>query len=147
MGRGELGGRQGQAAQGDHAMSTRCNIHFCAGREVRANIYRHQNGYPSLPDPGGVDADLKEFFAAVREQCGAVGKDPERLATQYVVWQAAIYAEHEAELRGHPLRPLSFLSVYVVTEDAGGIEYVWTVRCDERDAEGLPVVTWEKILR
>lgn len=112
-------------------MSTRCNIHFTyAGRdEVEANVYRHSDGYPD-----GVLPDLEKFFEAVEAQTSDTRfNDPTYLAAKFVVWQAGEYARMGAYnyLTGKTgeVKPLDFLSVGVMTRDAGDGEYIYTVEC------------------
>lgn len=117
-------------------MSTRCNIHFTdRSGEVYANIYRHSDGYPE-----GVLPDLEKFFADVAAQVPGDTRfsDPEFLAAKYVVWEAWQMAGIQA---ADPLQvaPLAFISVGIMTQDAGDAAYIYTVACH---SDGQPVVTY-----
>lgn len=114
-------------------MSTRCNIHFDQEGETIANIYRHSDGYPEAVLP-----DLQEFFAAVQEQTlDTRFSDPSYLAAKFVVWQAERFSRSG--------RPLNFLSLGIVNEDAKDGEWVYTVHCHNKWNEpGFPKVTHRK---
>jgi hypothetical protein len=119
-------------------MSTRCNIHFTQGEKVRANIYRHSDGYPE-----GVLPDLDRFFEAVEKQTNGDTRfnDPEYLAAKYVVWQANEYAAYSmnAMVDTGKVRMLDFLSVGVTMQDASDGEYVYDVACE---GSGRPKVSY-----
>ena len=123
-------------------MSTRCNIHFnYSDGTVAANIYRHCDGYPD-----GVLPDLARFFQDVQDQTDDTRfNDPPYLAAKFVVWQAAKNAESQAfdyrtgKIDPSKIRPLNFISLGVVSQDAGDGEYVYEVTATTNG--GLPVVT------
>lgn len=125
-------------------MSTRCNIHFGEVRDTfvtEANIYRHSDGYPE-----GVLPDLEQFFADVESQTSDHRySDPSYLAAKFVVWQAAQNAAIQAyDYRtGKPgeVKPLDFISLGIVSRDAGDGEYIYEVNCSKLDAKGRPTVT------
>lgn len=139
-------------------MSTRSTTHFCYGDETQAIIYRHPDGYPE-----GHGRDLQRFFADVEAQTADTRyTDPSYLAAKLVVWLAGEFAvnyvsEAEAERQGivkeweeapvawgdtraMPGQPLDFLSVGVMKQDPGDIEYRYKVHCDRKDAAGRPEV-------
>lgn len=129
-------------------MSTRATVHFTFGQQAGAHseaiIYRHSDGYPESMLP-----DLEGFFAAVQAQTADTRfTDPSYLAAKYVVWLAAQFARKLVAVGDTyeyvQTEPLDFLSVGVVTEDPGDIEYRYTVHCDQKDDEGRPVVTVEE---
>lgn len=99
-------------------MSTRASIHFCdsTGKTV-AIVFRHTDGYPE-----GLGRDLRDFFAAVEAQTSDTRfSDPSMLAARWVVYDAQQMA------RGGNL---DFLSVRIVLEDSGDIEYRYKVICN-----------------
>lgn len=127
-------------------MSTRCNIHFCYGDgTVEANVYRHSGGYPD-----GVLPDLDRFFTAVEEQTDGDTRfgDPAYLAAKFVVWQAAEnawdYDWSKADGPRVKAPPLKFLSVGIVSRDAGDGEFVYTLTCS---GNGRPAVTYAPVNR
>jgi hypothetical protein len=112
-------------------MSTRCNIHFAQNGETKANIYRHCDGYPE--GPSGVLADLEKFFDAVEAQTNDSRFDhPTYLAAKFVVWQASQNCRT-------PDKPLNFISLGIVNNDAEDGQYTYTVHCDDY---GRPTVTY-----
>jgi hypothetical protein len=123
-------------------MSTRCNIHFAyvSGPPV-ANVYRHSDGYPE-----GVLPDLDKFFAAVEAQTSDTRfSDPSYLAAKFVVWQAGRSAKLEAydwrtSTQGE-VKPLAFLGVGIMSQDAEDAEYIYTVICR---GSGRPEVTYRE---
>lgn len=121
-------------------MSTRCNIHFTDRTgEVEANIYRHGDGYPE-----GVLPDLEKFFAAVEAQTRDTRyNDPSYLAAKFVVWQAWESAQAWAGVFSDSAAPapLAFLSVGIMSQDAGDGAYVYTVTCH---GDGRPTVTYRE---
>lgn len=124
-------------------MSTRANIHFnYRNGETAANIYRHGDGYPD-----GVLPDLDKFFTAVEEQTEDTRfSDASYLAAKFVVWQAGENAKMRAyDFRtGQPgeVKPLDFLSVGIMSEDADDGEYVYEVT---ETGNGRPTVTHRKV--
>jgi len=116
-------------------MSTRSTTHFYyAGQDKpKAIVYRHPDGYPE-----GAGADLLKFI----DECKALHDprfgDPSYLAAKYVVFLADIFnyaysLGPEGYGKKRPASRLEFLSVGVVMEDPGDIEYRYVVTCD-----GLP---------
>ena len=140
-------------------MSTRTNIHFNHGADIRANIYRHSDGYPGKVKNGvateyGVLQDLLKFFRILKAEVpdSRMGH-AEYLAAKFLVWQsreltqyARVYKPAEGPVGedGYgPTHPLQFLGVSPCIHDHGDIEYVYEVDCDNRDDEGFPVVRWK----
>lgn len=140
-------------------MSTRCVINFGTDGEVEAKIYRHSDGYPD-----GVLPDLQEFFAEVERQTSDTRfNDPCYLAAKFVAWQSRQYALTQAQatvMRQNKLQDwpaanhgsvqryltehyLDFLSVGVMMENPGDIEYEYFVDCDSRGSDGRPEVTYK----
>lgn len=119
-------------------MSTRCNIRFLDGNNrVVANIYRHSDGYPDTEH--GVLHDLKQFFSDVEAQTkDRRFLDPSYLAAKFVVWQAL-------KNGNDPTRPLDFISLGIVSENAGDGEFVYDVDCEVPDADGRPIVSWRSV--
>lgn len=139
-------------------MSTRSTTHFISGGKTRAIVYRHPDGYPE-----GHGVDLQRFFADVEEQAQDTRfNDASYLAAKLVVWLADMFADKtmtrtEADEARVPIlenaykmgdteyvrvkaRMLDFLSVGVMMEDPGDIEYRYEVDCDAKDEKGRPVV-------
>jgi hypothetical protein len=107
-------------------MSTRSTTHFKHGDELVAIVYRHTDGYPD-----GAGADICGFL----DQCASLSdsrfSDPSYLAAKYVVFLADKFNWTHSYKAG-PIRPqskLEFLSVGVVMEDPGDIEYRYEVDC------------------
>ena len=126
-------------------MSTRCTIHFHWGhdKEVEAIVYRHSDGYPE-----GILPDLQQFFADVVKQTNDTRfNDPSYLAAKYVVWQANQYARRYDFETGEYVKGamLNFLSVGVLMQDPGDIEYRYHIHCGELDTNGYPEVTHESV--
>lgn len=124
-------------------MSTRSTTHFVSGYEQtpEAIIYRHSDGYPE-----GHGRDLSLFFQAVEEQTeDRRFTDPSYLAAKLVVWLADRFAQrYEHTANGYEYvksQPLDFLSVGVVQEDPGDIEYRYVVDCGRLDAAQRPTIT------
>lgn len=123
-------------------MSTRATIHFMrpGAEKPTAIIYRHGDGYPE-----GLGKDLKKFVAEVKKQCadsmgGMRFNDASYLAAKWVVWDAAQMAKYSVEKKGDPIQPLNFISVGIVDQDPGDIEYRYTVVCD-----GKPTISHEAV--
>ena len=113
-------------------MSTRCTTHFTYQNETKpeAIIYRHSNGYPS-----GAGVDLLRFLDEVNKLSDKRFNDPSYLAAKYVVFLADMFnTSNESRL--------DFLSVGVVAQDPGDIEYRYVVNCSNG---GRPVVKCYKV--
>ena len=109
-------------------MSTRATIHFkdSVSAKPTAIIYRHSDGYPE-----GLGADLQAFVAQVKANCPDTRfTDAAYLAAKWVVYDADLHKRGEHQL--------SFLSVGVVNEDPGDIEYRYWVICN-----GTPTIFCE----
>lgn len=124
-------------------MSTRSTTHFTYKGVVQAIIYRHTDGYPS-----GAGADIDRFFAAVEEQTKDTRfTDPNYLAAKYVVFLANEFAwtyKPDPQANGWTQvksNQLDFLSVGVVMEDPGDIEYRYIIDCGNLTEDGRPSVT------
>ena len=113
-------------------MSTRATVHFCWDEKTTgAIVYRHCDGYPD-----GLGKDLKTFLKEVKDNVQDTRfNDPHYLAAKFVVWQAGKYAKKH---------PLDFLSIGIMLEDAGDIEYKYSVICDGSNNK-LPKIITEKI--
>ena len=121
-------------------MSTRSTTHFVDSTGTIAIIYRHSDGYPE-----GAGRDLISFLV----ECAALPdprlNDPSYLAAKYVVFLANMFnsslernASGEYARVPHKSR-LDFLSVGVMSEDPGDIEYRYVVNCG-KIKKGLPEV-------
>lgn len=133
-------------------MSTRATIHFeevqthefvdDARKELAepvthtsAIVYRHSDGYPE-----GLGDDLSKFIQAVRQLRDTRLSDPSYLAAKWVVFDAVAYQEMmDSIYKDKPdtytklygdRNPLAFLSVGIVQQDPGDIEYRYHVNCD-----------------
>jgi len=110
-------------------MSTRGTVHFCYGGKTQAIVYRHSDCYPD-----GLGEDLKTFLKEVQDNVADTRfSDPNYLAAKFVVWQAGQYAHQH---------PLNFLSIGIMLEDPGDIEYRYKILC-ENDA--MPEIKIEKV--
>jgi len=113
-------------------MSTRSTTWFVYGENYGENkkptaiIYRHPDGYPE-----GAGVDILRFL----EECSKLPdprfSDPSYLAAKYVVFLADMfnytYTGHGEHKR--PESRLQFISVGVVNQDPGDIEYRYVVNC------------------
>jgi hypothetical protein len=124
-------------------MSTRATIHFVhkKGDKPAAIVYRHGDGYPD-----GLGKDLQDFFREVKRQCeGGMGgcrfDDPYYLSAKWVVWDAGQMAKYSQSFNKPDavIQPLNFLSVGIMMEDPGDIEYRYTVICNVSDRGRPPV--------
>jgi hypothetical protein len=148
-------------------MSTRSTCHFVSGDYKPAIIYRHSDGYPE-----GAGTDIKTFLKLVKDTVADTRfNDPAYLAAKYVVWLSGQFAEPteeaiaqyaadnsldlkdfrtrwearlECQRRGL-VNKLNFLSVGIMSEDPGDIEYRYIVDCNKFDDNGLPIVTCENV--
>jgi len=110
-------------------MSTRATVHFQGYGVTQAIVYRHSDGYPE-----GLGEDLNIFFTEVEKLKDKRFNDPTYLAAKFVVWQAGQYTK--------PDSPLDFLSIGVMTEDPGDIEYRYLLACKD---DKPPKITIEKV--
>lgn len=124
-------------------MSTRSTTHFIgSGGRLVANIYRHSDGYPE-----GHGADLSRFLDDVEAQTQDTRfGEPSYLAAKLVVWLAREFAvsyettDGQFEITSHAdKRPLDFLSVGIMSEDPGDIEYIYEVDT-ENLVDGRPTI-------
>ncbi len=128
-------------------MSTRSTTHFVddncnnfAGPKPRnvmkpeAIVYRHMDGYVA-----GAGRDLYRFFRAYGCRAGRPmsAYDAQALAAKYVVWLAGEYTADDAS-------PLDFMSVYLMRQDPGDIQYRYTINAARVDADGNPRVMVEE---
>jgi hypothetical protein len=123
-------------------MGTRCSINFYnhGSDEPDAIIFRHWDGYPSAAGQSIVD-----FFDAIDVQAADDRRynDATILASRFVVHLAREFARGprdpdngDWEYVSHAdERPLDFLSVRVMREEAGDIEFRYRVQCGSN--EGL----------
>ena len=134
-------------------MSTRSTTHFVwtasnGEEQTDAIIYRHSDGYPS-----GAGADLLRFFEEVEASTDDHRySDGSYLAAKYVVFLARQFAasyemkDGAFERTSHAdTKPYDFLSVGVVMEDPGDIEYRYFVDCSKLDDKSRPTVTVQEV--
>lgn len=122
-------------------MSTRCTTHFVYGNRLTAIVYRHSDGYPD-----GAGKDLLKFFEECSKLQDSRFGDPSYLAAKYVVFLAQMFSVdyvYDEELKKYNEIPkknrLEFLSVGIVMEDPGDIDYRYVVDCSELDPKtGFP---------
>ncbi len=116
-------------------MSTRSTASFVypgSHDKPEAIIYRHSDGYP---EAAGVD--LKRFIQEVSELPDSRFSDPSYLAAKYVVWLAGMFNKY-----GSTDNPMDFISVGVVSQNPGDIEYRYVVECNsDFGGEDTPEVT------
>lgn len=114
-------------------MSTRSVTSFCHKNRVVANIYRHYDGFPST---AGVD--IKNFLQQVAVEVNDTRfTDPSYLAAKYVVFLADLF--HDGGVNNN-LSKFNFLSVGIVQDIPGDVEYLYKVDCSNIDANGFPVI-------
>jgi hypothetical protein len=130
-------------------MSTRCTINFGTGKRIESKVYSHCDG-----SPDSVGQTLRKFFAAVRADTADVRfDDASMLAARFVVFlanQTACLQQAAAAWKpGTPLavparadRMLDFLSVRILMENPGDIEFEYFVDSAKRSKDGCPVVTY-----
>ena len=114
-------------------MSTRSTTHFLSAGADKptAIIYRHPDGYPE-----GAGADILDFLDQCAELSDSRFNDPSYLAAKYVVFLADMfnYSYHLDNLdKTRPKSRLDFISVGVVDEDPGDIDYRYVITCHGRD--------------
>lgn len=128
-------------------MSTRSTTHFVYGLKAKpeAIIYRHSDGYPEA-----AGKDLLRFLMEVAETVQDTRfTDASYLAAKYVVFLAREFSvEYDWSTDPMTTKPkasrLDFISVGVVNEDPGDIEYRYIVDCDDQSA-GRPAVWVETV--
>ena len=128
-------------------MSTRATVHFKNWGKTQAIIYRHSDGYPTK---GGLKDDLKKFLKEIKDNLEDNRFDDAcYLAAKFVVWQAAEYVasgeKYSFNRKMTPFHKCDFLSIGVMMDDPGDIEYRYTVDCDKQDKNGYPKITWTKV--
>lgn len=123
-------------------MSTRCTTHFIYGSDKKptAIIYRHSDGYPE-----GAGRDLLAFLKECQQLRDPRLSDPSYLAAKYVVFLADMFNHHYDWKAKEPIQvrndsKLDFLSVGIVQDDPGDIEFRYIVNCGKFDADKLPAV-------
>lgn len=118
-------------------MSTRAVVHFREGGATIAMVYRHPDGYPE-----GLGQDLLDFLSEVQEnvQDTRFG-DPSYLAAKWVVRDAQRYAGKFTAGERIQAHSLDFLSVGIVMQEPGDIEFRYFVNCDG----GMPMVEVEGV--
>jgi hypothetical protein len=131
-------------------MSTRSTTHFTyeANSKPTAIIYRHSDGYPE-----GAGVDLRRFIKQCSELNDSRLSDPSYLAAKYVVFLADMFNwsydfKNGGMEKKRPASRLEFISVGVVNEDPGDIEYRYVINCG-KIVNGLPElkcysVGWDK---
>ena len=115
-------------------MSTRATVHFRYMGKTAAIVYRHNDGYPE-----GLGQDLQSFLDYVKEWIPDNRfSDPSYLAAKWVVWDAK---KHDNADKPNSY-DLDFLSVGVVMQDPGDINYRYYVDCNPEPyyiARGAPI--------
>jgi hypothetical protein len=135
-------------------MSTRSTTHFVGDgrKEPTAIVYRHSDGYPE-----GAGTDILRFLDRLEQNVpdNRFG-DPSYLAAKYVVFLAEIFNQYAGTTwqktdNGELVRatrqvdPLDFLSVGIVDQDPGDIEYRYTVTCGTGRPEVICVeIGWDR---
>lgn len=128
-------------------MSTRSTTHFkwTADSDSTAIVYRHPDGYPE-----GHGKFLVEFLDDLAENVADTRfSDPSYLAAKLVVALAREFnvdyhfGDDELEITRKD-HPLDFLSVGVVMEDPGDIEYRYEVICDLGQRDRPLILVYER---
>lgn len=124
-------------------MGTRSTTHFTHGDEKKptAIIYRHGDGYP---EAAGVD--IHKFLNECKALKDSRLNDPSYLAAKYVVFLADMFNVDYDFTDGKmkeikPASRLEFISVGVLMQDPGNIEYRYVINCGKIGTDGLPTVT------
>ena len=131
-------------------MSTRSTTHFVDSEATYLNgkpvaiIYRHSDGYPEC-----AGRDIVAFLKECKGLPDPRLTDPSYLAAKYVVFLANMLNHSYKAIAGKFQRVqnasrLDFLSVGVMNEDPGDIEYRYVVDCGIIQ-NGLPEVTCFKV--
>lgn len=103
---------------------------FTTRKHLRAKVYRHGDGYPE-----GLGKDLREFLDLLKKTVKDNRfNDASYLAAKWVVHDAARmagYSNYNSKTGEYdpPTSPLNFLSVGIMMEDPGDIEYIYDVVC------------------
>jgi hypothetical protein len=138
-------------------MSTRSTTHFIDSEfstKPIAIVYRHSDGYPE-----GAGMDIARFLKLCKKLPDSRVNDPSYLAAKYVVFLADIFNNKFTKFEqdgvcdesGEPVKAskygykramskLDFLSVGIMQEDPGYIEYRYVIDCGNL-IKGLPQVT------
>lgn len=122
-------------------MSTRSTTHFIDSTwtdpkdRLTAIIYRHTDGYPE-----GAGNDIFRFLNRVNKLHDSRFDDAPYLAAKYVVFLAEIFAKSWKPSAATD-DCLDFLSVGVMMDDPGDIQYRYIIDCGKIGADGLPEVT------
>ena len=107
-------------------MATRANVHFNSkdfGTE--ANIYHHLDG-----DPDSMLKEFEDFFTELEKATNDTRyNDASYLSAKYVVFL----------MEGK----IDNIGVGIMNQDAGDIEYCYTVNCDS--SESRPKIKYKKI--
>ena len=130
-------------------MSTRAVVNFRESesgskqKTIVAKIYRHSDGYPD-----GLGKDLKKFLKIVKTTLDDTRfGDASYLAAKWVVHDSARYNVNTDWSNGgtetRKENPLDFLSVGIVTENPGDIEYEYFVDCSASNK--MPKISHKKI--
>jgi len=116
-------------------------------RKLVAKIYRHGDGYPD-----GLGKDLQAFLDLVKATLKDTRfNDASYLAAKWVVHDAgrmAKYQNYDFNTRtyGPVTNPLQFLSVGIMMEDPGDIEYSYDVICNGNfDKETMPTIICHRV--
>jgi hypothetical protein len=110
---------------------TNSNVYFCENDgTIVANIYIHGDG-------DTVGEDLKTFLKEVQKNVPDNRFDcPSYLAAKFVAWQG---------IRLATKHPLDFLSLGIMSQDAGDIKYRYKVICNKIKGRALPKIVVEKV--
>jgi hypothetical protein len=123
-------------------MSTRATVHFETTYQgettTQAIVYQHSDGYPA-----GMVPELEQFFTDVEaETTDTRFTDPGYLAAKFVVWLAREFTKPTEWRPNSKQGSLDFLSIGVVMQDPGDIEFRYHVDCTY-PINGHPEVTWD----
>jgi hypothetical protein len=133
-------------------MSTRAVVNFYetwngGEKHLRAKIYRHGDG-----NPDGLGKDLREFLKIVKKTLKDTRfNDASYLAAKWVVHDAERMAKYRTfdYTSGERLpvtNPLDFLSVGIIMENPGDIDYEYDVVCEGGiEKEIMPKITHRRV--
>ena len=121
-------------------MATQSTVHFTSSSFGSHHIvYVHHDGYPEHRG-----AQIMELLTACKDEMhDARFEDAGIIAARFVGYMLNKY--HEMNLKYGQTHPLGAISVRLVNDDPGGINYRYVVRCDNIEADGLLEVTYTEI--
>jgi uncharacterized protein YfeS len=132
-------------------MSTRSTVHFVNEKWYQNHIvYVHHDGYPSYRG-----RQVMEFLRDVKSEIMDTRFSESGVtAARFVGYMLKTYHDialesverNEDAKKWTDTHPLGAISVKLMNEDPGDIEYRYIVRCDQLDEEGIPKVMMQEVV-